>query len=106
MRKKPIFRQRTYEINLRNAHGEYCTDLAKPLYCSGTYFYTCHPLNTHLISTHHSTMSTQSLQRGGLVLHQYLWEGIVKEVGQSPAQSACAGPAGPQLTMAPEQVSR
>ena len=56
--KKPIFRQRTYDINLRNAHGEYCTDLAKPLHCSGTNFYTCHPLNIHLISTHHSTMPT------------------------------------------------
>ena len=37
--KKPIFRQRTYDINLRNAHGEYCTDLAKPLHCSGTFLH-------------------------------------------------------------------
>ena len=83
-----------------------CIVFAKPLHCSGTYFYTCHPLNNHLISTHHSTGSMQSLQRGGLILHQYLWEGIVKEAGQSPAQSASAGTAGSQLAMAPDQGSR
>ena len=71
---------------------------------SDTYFNTCHPLNNHLISTHYSTGSMQSLQWGGFIFCECVWEGIVKKAGQSPAQSASAGPAGPQLAMSSEQV--
>ena len=54
----------------------------------------------------HLTTISLSLCTETLILHQYLWEGIVKEAGQSPAQSASAGTAGSQLAMAPDQGSR